>query len=94
MATLPESDGYDKNEIEFKPDTVQLKPGTVQLEPDTVEQKPDTLESNITGKQQAGKTSKNANKPSSINTADTGASGQATGGGYKGKPRCIRGITH
>ena len=37
VATLPEADGYERNEIELKPDTVQL-------EPDTVEQKPDTLE--------------------------------------------------
>ena len=58
MATLPEADGYDKNEIEFKPDTVQRKPGTVQLEPDTVEQKPDTLESTLTGEQQMGKLQK------------------------------------
>ena len=51
VETLPEADGYEKNRIEFKPDTVQFKPGTVQLEPDTVEQKPDTLKSSLTGEQ-------------------------------------------
>ena len=51
MATLSEADGYEMNEIEFKPDTVQFKPGTV-------EQKPDTVESNLTGEQQMGKIQK------------------------------------
>ena len=58
MATLPDADGYEKNEMELKPDTVLLKPDTVQLEPDTVEQKPDTLELSLTGEQQAGKLQK------------------------------------
>ena len=55
VATLPEADGYEKNEIELKPDTVKLKFDTLQLEPDTVEQKPDTVESNLTREQQTGK---------------------------------------
>ena len=36
VVNLSKVDGYEKNEIELKPDTVQHKPDTVQLEPDTV----------------------------------------------------------
>ena len=93
VATLPEADGYEKNEIEFKPDIVQLKPGSVLLEPDTVDQKPN-IEIKPDRRTTDGKTSKGAGRPASSNTADTGANAQATGGGCKGKPRCIRGITH
>ena len=51
MATLPKADGYKKNEIKLKHDTVQL-------EPDTVEQIPDKLESNLIREQQTGKLQK------------------------------------
>ena len=51
MATLPEADGYEQNNIEHKPDTVQPEPDIIQLEPDTVEL-------NLRRKQQTGKLQK------------------------------------
>ena len=51
VATLPEADGYEQNNIKHKPDTVQPEPEIMQLEPDTVEL-------NLRRKQQTGKLQK------------------------------------
>ena len=51
MAPVPETNKYEKNEIDFEPDTVQL-------DSNTVEQKPDTVDSNMKSKPQTGKRQK------------------------------------